>query len=466
MGWGKKDKSDPGSSDAGLEKQKSSLFGRSSKTASTPAPKTNPYAVAAPSNNPYVVAAPPSNNPYAAQHGARDPYAPPSQSSLTQPSTSSFGSLTLNSQSGGPPPSYQDGPAPNRYDKSPVPQGGYGGGASTYPRNQSGQANGYGSANPYGTVPVAPQSQYGAGGYGGFGGRRGSQETISTDAGRQQLFGDAPTRAQKVQEQSTDAQESGDPSYANSGGYGAAGLHGYGEERELTAEEIEDQEVQGTKDQIRDIKRSDVATTRNALRITEQIEATGRDTLARLGRQGDMLYNAESHLDKTKFENMRSEEKAKELKSLNRSMFAIKMNNPIGKTKRFERDIENEAQKRAHERKTEEFRTTELTKTKYDQIRTAKGLRAPPPPSAEKQRNLLDRTKFQFEADSDDDQMEEELEDNLAQLHKGATMVKKLGQAMGKELETQNAHLERISAKTDKVDDHIARNRARLDRIK
>jgi uncharacterized protein YdcH (DUF465 family) len=36
---------------------------------------------------------------------------------------------------------------------------------------------------------------------------------------------------------------------------------------------------------------------------------------------------------------------------------------------------------------------------------------------------------------------------------------------MGDEIDTQNKHIDRIINKTDKVDDQIAVNRARLDRI-
>jgi hypothetical protein len=37
---------------------------------------------------------------------------------------------------------------------------------------------------------------------------------------------------------------------------------------------------------------------------------------------------------------------------------------------------------------------------------------------------------------------------------------------MGEETDFQNAHLGTVTAKTDKVDDQIAMNRARLDRFK
>lgn len=45
-------------------------------------------------------------------------------------------------------------------------------------------------------------------------------------------------------------------------------------------------------------------------------------------------------------------------------------------------------------------------------------------------------------------------------------MLNRLGQAMGNEIDSQNKHIDRIIKKTDKVDDEIAVNRARLDRIK
>jgi hypothetical protein len=41
-----------------------------------------------------------------------------------------------------------------------------------------------------------------------------------------------------------------------------------------------------------------------------------------------------------------------------------------------------------------------------------------------------------------------------------------LGKAMGAEIDSQNKHIDRIIKKTDKVDDQIAVNRARLDRIR
>ena len=51
-------------------------------------------------------------------------------------------------------------------------------------------------------------------------------------------------------------------------------------------------------------------------------------------------------------------------------------------------------------------------------------------------------------------------------IHRGARTLNALGKAMGEEIDSQNKHIDRIIGKTDKVDDQIAVNRARLDRIR
>jgi hypothetical protein len=51
-------------------------------------------------------------------------------------------------------------------------------------------------------------------------------------------------------------------------------------------------------------------------------------------------------------------------------------------------------------------------------------------------------------------------------LHGAAKRLNLLGRAMGTEVDEQNKHIMTITGKTDKVDDQIAMNRARLERIK
>jgi len=80
--------------------------------------------------------------------------------------------------------------------------------------------------------------------------------------------------------------------------------------------------------------------------------------------------------------------------------------------------------------------------------------------------SLAERSKYQFEADSEDEEMENEIDNNLDLLHGAAGRLKQLGLAMGDEVDAQNRHIDRIGGKVDKVDDEIALNRNRLDRIR
>lgn len=207
-------------------------------------------------------------NPYAAMGASgRDPYAPKSSA----------------------PPAYDGGMSDFRRDKSPVPPGGYGGQPYGGPPqstsrfgtsgiNESGsrygnsgpnygeqggygsnrygddQPSGYGS-NRFGTSGVQESQQpKRAGGYGGMG-----MSNEETEAAQGALFGGAAQRYQTKSAPPTNAADDNNASnaYGNqpggygstSGGYGQDGDNqGYGAygDRELTAEEQEEEDIQAT----------------------------------------------------------------------------------------------------------------------------------------------------------------------------------------------------------------------------
>jgi hypothetical protein len=160
-------------------------------------------------------------------------------------------------------------------------------------------------------------------------GRANSNETMETDTGRQALFGDAKERAEQRQQASA-------PSYEYNAGQDGA----YGD-RQLTAEEEEEEDITATKQEIKFMKQQDVASTRNALQMAAAAEESGRSTLARLGDQGERIHNTEKNLDLAANHNLSAEDKYKELKRLNRSMFAPNVSNPFtGKERRARRDEE------------------------------------------------------------------------------------------------------------------------------
>lgn len=237
----------------------------------------------------------------------------------------------------------------------------------------------------------------------------------------------------------------GNPSYG--GGSNAYTTSTY-QERHLTAEEEEEEEIQTIKQDIRFIKQGDVASTRNALRIAAQAEETGRETLARLGAQGERIHDTEKSLDIATIEGRIAEEKAKELKTLNKSMFAVHVSNPFTSARRRRDRDEKILNTHREERETREGTRKEAFVTNQRMERTFREIdREAGKHNGRARTNATERAKYQFEADSEDEAMEDEIEQNLDLLSGAAGRLHGLSKATGRELDEQNRHLERIMQK-------------------
>lgn len=207
----------------------------------------------------------------------------------------------------------------SRYGGGPAdaaPSSRYGGGAPDAEQSRYGgapaeQTSRYGGGAP---GPAGGQSGYGAptgGRYGGAPAAYGAEQDRAGASEWETGRGDVCASKQLTLHLNTDKAQ-GKPQ-----GYGAY------EDRVLTAEEQEEEDIQATKNEIKFIKQSDVSSTRNALRIAAQAEETGRATLERLGAQGERIHNTERNLDLASNQNRLAAEKAREIKTLNRSMFAV-----------------------------------------------------------------------------------------------------------------------------------------------
>ncbi|KAI9679896.1 MAG: Protein transport protein S9 plasma membrane t-SNARE [Caeruleum heppii] len=428
------------------DSNRSALFGSRSSKKNSPAPtSSNPYA------QPQNAAAP---DPYTQKPNSYHPNGP-------GPS--------------GPGSSYGD-PAPPAYEpyaNQTAPRGGYGGSSGGYGREgyggdryggQMGQGRGDGASASAGPG----SSRYGGGGYGGLG-RTTSYDTTTTDDNRDALLGNAQDRyQQRAQGPNTAGQAGGMPGESGGpGAYGAEGGYGaYGEDRQLTAEEEEEEDVQATKQQIRFMKQEDVGSTRNALRIAAQAEETGRSTLERLGAQGERIHNTEKNLDLAANHSRIAEDRAKELKTLNKSMFSVHVGNPFTSASRRQARDDDIMDKHRSDREARDATRNAAYASKSRAEGAMKQLQPGDPGyQAKNKASLAERAKYQFEADSEDDEMEKEIDSNLDALSGAAARLNVIARATGKEVDEQNVHIGRITEKSDRVDDQIAMNRARLDRI-
>lgn len=398
------------------------LFGSRSKN-KTPEPPSNPYAKPIPTD-PYTKA-----KFYAGVKPMNPADQPPPPNQMGGPAASY------------PPAGYPPGPpGPNGFppDNKQMPYDNQQGG---YAPNKYSNQGGYGSDRFGGGGP--PSSRFGPGGYGGLGS---TDPNNPADDNRDALFGGAEERFQQQQQQPGDP-----PPYSDAGGY-PGGSNDYNaslyQERQLTAEEEEEEEISAIKEEMKFVKQGDVGSTRNALQVASQAEETGRETLARLGAQGEHVHDTERNLDMATIEGRIAEEKAKELKQLNKSMFAVHVSNPFtGARRRRERDEKILATHR-QDRDTREGTRHEAFQGNQRMDRTFREIeRDGRMPAGKAKKNMTERAKYQFEADSEDEVMEDEIEGNLNLIHGAAGRLNGLARATGRELDEQNRHLDRITGK-------------------
>lgn len=306
------------------------------------------------------------------------------------------------------------------------------------------------------------------GGYGGMGG------VEEEDPDRAALFAGASRKAPHSHKAGTDPGANQHHDNSETGAYEnhssqAPTYTPYGEQRELNAEEAEEEDINATKQNIRAIKQDDVATTRRLLQIADEAEQSGRNTLERLGAQGERIHNTDRNLDLAANHQYVATEKARELKKLNGSMFAVHATNPFTKAaRRRERDEDIVARHQAERDGREAnrqaaFRTGQRVQDVHE--RTAKA-NAGANPAMMKKASLAERAQYQFQADSEDDEMEGEIEGNLDLLQGAAGRLHALALATGQEVDEQNKKIDVLIGKSDRLDDQIHMNQARLNRIK
>ncbi|KAL1883118.1 hypothetical protein VTK73DRAFT_9485 [Phialemonium thermophilum] len=400
-----------------------------------------------------------------------------------QPVEDTYAKLTPYQQAksglpGGPRPGgagLPSGPAPrNAYNTPPPPYPGPQQ-SSGFAPDRIGAPGGYGnsrydnaeSAGPGGSrAPSYPTqsglgSSRGPGGYGGLG----RVDSTATDDNRDALLAGAKER--QAQKYTTAASDRTGQS-GTSGSYG-----GYGEQRQLSPEEQEKEDVRNMSQQIRDVRQESMRSLDRSLSIADQAIETGLATYARLGAQSERLYNTEKNLDLAANQSRVAGEKASELKTLNRSMFAVHVSNPFTSSKRAaERDqqvLERHRMEREQRQATrrDAFAANQRMETSFRDLNRQKPLLGMPKSSA------AERSKHIFVDDDDDPELnaqderdEEQIENRLSELHGKVGMLNLIGRNMGEEVDKQIVHIDRIAGKSDAVDDSVRMNREQLNRIR
>ncbi|CCD26225.1 uncharacterized protein NDAI_0H00510 [Naumovozyma dairenensis CBS 421] len=241
-------------------------------------------------------------------------------------------------------------------------------------------------------------------------------------------------------------------------------------EEALREQQQEDEEVDEIKQQIKFTKQSSVASTKNTLKMAQDAELAGMNTIGMLGHQSEKLNNVERNLDLLKVQNVVADDKVSELQKLNRSILAVHVSNPFNSKRRAR---EREAKLRSR-KEQEKLMFEETNNRLYNSTQRIEGALNGPDRDdlmqntsmireKYKKQNILEQAKrYQFENDEEDDEMEFEIERNLDQIQQISGRLKKLAVATGEELNSQQERLGRIEEDTDRMDIKIHMNTTKL----
>lgn len=182
----------------------------------------------------------------------------------------------------------------------------------------------------------------------------------------------------------------------------------------------------------------------------------------------DRIANTERHLDMAKAHNDRAADEAKELKALNRSIFRPNFNF----NKSSKRDKEEQRVLNRHNEEMEE--RTQTREDQYESRQRIDGafrdVERMSEQSYEAQSRArargTERSRYQFEPDEDDHQLEDDIDQNLDDLSGIVGRLKQLATVSGQEVDAQNRKLEKLDPKVSGLSSKIVTNTQRLDRMK
>ncbi|CAG8515832.1 12000_t:CDS:2 [Racocetra fulgida] len=226
--------------------------------------------------------------------------------------------------------------------------------------------------------------------------------------------------------------------YPPPGGYGYGGYNDpYGRQQQETEEDVEE-----IKSQIRATKIDSLASTQRSLQMINDAEESAQNTLNKLGEQKRINYT-ERQMDLAGAHAERAAEQAAKLK---------KVRNPFTKKKREAAEL---ARVQAMQEQQRASREHMRTGNYESQKRINEAIKQSDKASSRGKTPSSNRSRFQFEADEEDENIENQLDNNLDMLSHGLTRLNHMAKAAGDEVRKQNEVLDRISDKTVGLDNRI-----------
>ncbi|KAI7870751.1 hypothetical protein BDF14DRAFT_1769109 [Spinellus fusiger] len=233
-------------------------------------------------------------------------------------------------------------------------------------------------------------------------------------------------------------------------------------------ENEDEQEIAGMKQQIRNIKQDSLASTRNALQKIHEAEKVAANTMNSLGQQSTQIANVDRNLDLSKAYSDRASAQASELKQLNRSIFIPVVTNPFTKKSKERKDLENRRKDHSeHMEEREDIRRFEYeSQARVEEVQRQTQRGPGSNGGYRRGRSEADKRRYQFEADEEDDALEDELDENLDLLGDATSRLKNMALSMNTELDSQNKQLNKLTKKVDPLSEKLVMTTHKLNSTK
>lgn len=172
------------------------------------------------------------------------------------------------------------------------------------------------------------------------------------------------------------------------------------------------------------------------------------------------MANVERSLDLSKAYSDRASNQAGELQKLNRSIFIPNVSNPFTRSSRDRERMDKLNREHAqHIAERNDIRQSEFdSSARIEEAQRMIGKVN----NTRSSRSQSDRNKYQFEADEEDDVVEDEINDNLDLLTDATSRLKMMATTMNDELDSQNKRLNKINKKVDPVNEKLMQTTHRL----
>jgi len=188
-------------------------------------------------------------------------------------------------------------------------------------------------------------------------------------------------------------------------------------------------------------------------------------TLNKLGEQSQRMNHTELQLDLADAHAEHAADQAGRLKRVNGSMFGFDVSNPFTKGKREASEIARIQAMQEEQRASREQNRAGNWESRQRIDGALKHTQKPPGYQPGKS-SQSSRNKFQFEADDEDNAMEDQLDNNLDAISSGLTRLHGMAVASGQEINRQNETLDSISNKTNALDNRIVGTTHTLKKIR